>query len=171
MRYRGELNVEEAPAPQRLAPFAVALTAEILDPDPNQGEDLASGRFVLLHDPDGVDAWAGTFRVVSFVRAILEPDLAGDPLLGSVGWSWLVESLVTCGAPHTAIGGTVTRVNSESFGALQSDVGGEGIRGQIEIRASWTPVGDPDELSQHALAWSSVMSTAAGLLPAPVSLT
>ena len=45
---RSEFAVDEAPAPQRLAPCAVALTAEMSDVD----SDAASGRFVLLHDPD-----------------------------------------------------------------------------------------------------------------------
>lgn len=85
---RPEFRLDEAPAPARLAPSALALTAESADPD----SDRASGRFVLLHDPDGVEEWAGTFRAVVFVRAALEHDLIGDPLLSEVGWSWLVES-------------------------------------------------------------------------------
>ena len=32
----------------------------------------------------------GTFRVVTFVRASLEPELAADPMVAQVGWSWLV---------------------------------------------------------------------------------
>ena len=50
VQFRPEMCVEEGPAPQRLAPHAVALTAEFIEDD----EELASGRFVLLHDPDGV---------------------------------------------------------------------------------------------------------------------
>ena len=48
-RLRPEVRVTEVPAPQRIAPYAVALTAEVV----TNGEDdeLASGRFVLLHDP------------------------------------------------------------------------------------------------------------------------
>lgn len=58
---RPELELDEAPAPQRLAPSSLALTVDMADPD----GPVASGRFVLLHDPDGVDEWAGTFRAVS----------------------------------------------------------------------------------------------------------
>ena len=43
---RVEILLEEVPAPQKLAPFAFAMTADVL-------EDAATGRFVLLHDPDG----------------------------------------------------------------------------------------------------------------------
>ncbi|MEV6784924.1 DUF3000 family protein, partial [Streptomyces sp. NPDC051098] len=32
-------------------------------------DDLADGRLVLLHDPAGHDAWQGTFRMVTLVRA------------------------------------------------------------------------------------------------------
>ena len=83
MQFRPEMCVEEGPAPQRLAPHAVALTAEFIEDD----EELASGRFVLLHDPDGVEAWEGHFRVVVFIKAVLEPDVAADPLLTGVGWT------------------------------------------------------------------------------------
>src|SRR5204862_2744529 len=87
---RPEVLLEEGPAPQRLAPFAVAMSADVVGPD---DDELGTGRFVLLHDPAGHEAWQGTFRVVTFVRAALEPDLASDPLVPSVGWSWLVEAL------------------------------------------------------------------------------
>ncbi|MGA1699860.1 MAG: DUF3000 family protein, partial [Candidatus Nanopelagicales bacterium] len=53
VRLRPELTLDEGPAPQRLAPHAVALTSEFIEDD----EEMASGRFVLLHDPDGVEAW------------------------------------------------------------------------------------------------------------------
>ncbi|MFM8894758.1 MAG: DUF3000 family protein, partial [Actinomycetales bacterium] len=61
LRPNPEFHMEEVPAPQRLAPDALALTAEVF----HEGdEEAASGRFVLLHDPDGTDEWEGTFRAV-----------------------------------------------------------------------------------------------------------
>lgn len=159
LTFRPELNVEEGPAPQRLAPHAVALTAEFVEDD----EELASGRFVLLHDPAGVDAWEGEFRVVVFIKAVLEPDVAADPLLTGVGWTWLVEALEAEGSEHRALGGTVTRVMSESFGSL----GDRDISGMVEIRASWTPVGDPVSMACAAAAWAATLAQAAGLLPLP----
>ncbi|MGB8021231.1 MAG: DUF3000 domain-containing protein [Candidatus Nanopelagicales bacterium] len=157
VRYRPEVTVEESPAPQRLAPHAVALSADVAQ----DGEELGSGRLVVLHDPSGQASWAGTFRVVAFVRATLEAEMAADPLLAEVGWSWLVEALDTNAASYTNISGTVTRVTSESFGGLAQ----RPLEGQIELRASWTPV-DPD-LAPHARAWAEVLGQAAGLVPLP----
>ena len=57
VRLRAEIRLSEAPAPQRLAPFAVALTADVAGAD---GEDIVTGRFVVLHDPAGQEAWHGT---------------------------------------------------------------------------------------------------------------
>ncbi|TAK69493.1 MAG: DUF3000 domain-containing protein [Actinomycetota bacterium] len=157
VRYRDEIDVHEAPAPHRLAPYAVALVAEIVDDD----EEVASGRLVVLHDPAGHEAWDGTFRVVAFVRARLEPEMASDPLLPDVGWTWVRESLDSAVADERVLGGTVTRTSSVSFGAMAE----RPVEGQIEIRASWTPAG-PD-LAPHAQAWADLLATAAGLPPVP----
>lgn len=155
-RLRPEIALEETPAPQRLAPHAVALTADVLGDD---GDELATGRFVLLHDPAGHETWQGCFRVVTFARAELEPELATDPVLPSVGWSWLTEALAVRGAEYTAISGTVTRVASESFGAMD----GREPTAEIEMRASWTA---PDSrLGPHLEAWADVLAAAAGLPP------
>jgi hypothetical protein len=159
VRFRPELSVDEGPAPQRLAPHAVALTADFVEDD----EELASGRFVLLYDPDGVEAWEGNFRAVIFIRATLEPDLATDPMLTGVAWSWLLESLEAEAGPHAALGGTVTRVMSESFGAL----GERDVTGMVEIRASWTPLADPEDMGGEVAAWAAALGQAAGLLPLP----
>ncbi|HET8970913.1 MAG TPA: DUF3000 domain-containing protein, partial [Candidatus Nanopelagicales bacterium] len=132
VEHRPEIDVAETPAPQRLAPHAVALLGEVVVDD----EEIASGRFVLLHDPDGQQAWDGTFRVVSFVRARVELEMAGDPMVTQVAWTWLLESLQDHGATWTAPSGTVTRTASESFGSLAD----RAPVGEVEIRASWTPL-------------------------------
>ncbi|MGV1005605.1 MAG: DUF3000 domain-containing protein [Candidatus Nanopelagicales bacterium] len=157
VRYRPEIVVEEAPAPLRLAPDAVALSADVIEGD----DDLGSGRLVVLHDPAGQQAWAGTFRVVAFIKATLEPEMASDALLAQVGWSWLQEALDAHDALHHSISGTVTRVTNESFGALAE----RPLEGQIEIRASWSP--DTPDLGAHAEAWAEVLGQAAGLRPLP----
>ena len=157
VRLRPEIVVEEAPAPQRLAPYAIALSAEVVVDD----EDLGNGRLVVLHDPEGQEAWAGTFRIVAFIKATLEPEMAADPMLAEVGWSWLIEALASHGADFDNISGTVTRVTSESFGGLAD----RPLEGQIEIRASWTPI-DP-VLGPHSRAWAEVLGQAAGLMPLP----
>jgi hypothetical protein len=157
---RAEVSLQEVPAPQRIAPFALAMSADVV----SDGDELGTGRFVLLHDPAGPEAWHGTYRIVTFVRAGLESDLGNDPLLGQVGWSWLQESLTACGAEHTAAGGTVTRVVSETFGALA----GPPPTVEIEVRASWTPV---DDVVAHLEAWSTLLCTVAGLPPLPAGVT
>jgi hypothetical protein len=73
---RPEILLEEIPAPQRLAPHSFALSASVL----RSGEEVASGRLILLHDPAGHEAWRGDLRLVTLVTAELEPDMAGDPL-------------------------------------------------------------------------------------------
>ena len=89
---RPEVRLTEVPAPGRIAPYAAALTGEVFATSGCEDE-LASGRFVLLHDPDCPEPWEGAWRVVSFARAQLEPELATDPFLGEVGWAWRVESV------------------------------------------------------------------------------
>jgi hypothetical protein len=155
-RVRPEVEIEQSPAPQRLAPHAAALTATVT----SNGEELAHGRLVLLHDPAGHEAWQGTFRLVTYVRAELETEMVSDPLLPRVAWDWLAESLGAHGLPFTAASGTVTRVESESFGTLA----GGPVTGELEIRASWTPAG---EIRDHVEAWADVLCTAAGLPPVP----
>ena len=86
---RRDLLLEDVPAPKRLAPYATAMAATV-----RRGEaDVAWGRLVLLYDPDGQQGWDGVFRLVAYVRADVEPEMAADPLLGEVGWSWLSEAL------------------------------------------------------------------------------
>ena len=163
---RPEFELEEAPAPSRLAPFALAITA-----DSTGEEDLASGRFVLLHDPDGVDEWEGTFRAVVFVRASLEADLIDDPLLHEVGWSWLTESLQSSECEYLQLGGTITRNAGRSFGSM-SDRPNDGY---LEMRASWTPStidGDISEhMDRHTRAWLRLLDHAAGLQPLPEDIS
>ncbi len=156
-RLRPQVHLTEVPAPQRIAPYSLALSGEVLD-----GEDeLATGRFVLLHDPAGQEAWQGTMRAVTYVRAALEPEFASDPLLSEVGWSWLVDNLAAQGAAVGEIGGTVTRVVSDSHGALAD----RGPSVEIEVRASWTAL-DPD-LAPHLQGWAALLCTVAGLPPLP----
>lgn len=150
------------PAPSRIAPYALALSAEVSTGGiADEGEELASGRFVLLHDPSAPESWDGVWRAVTFARAEMEPELANDPMLGAVGWSWLMDALADHGAPYVAEGGTVTRVVSETFASLED----RQATVEMEIRASWTPIG-PD-VSLHLLAWADLLCTIAGLPPLP----
>lgn len=150
---RPDVVLTEAPAPQRLAPYSVALTADVLVDD----RELATGRLVLLHDPVGHETWRGVFRLVTYMRAELEPEMVADPLLPGVGWAWLLEALHEAGAGYVEPSGTVTRAASDGFGALAT----RPASAQIEIRASWTPV-DVD-LGPHLHAWCELLCTAAGV--------
>ncbi|MBT1002071.1 DUF3000 family protein [Paenarthrobacter sp. DKR-5] len=175
-RCRSELRLEEIPAPSRLAPFAVALGAEVIGPDPARRavhgpamlaapqadpQELATGRFILLHDPEGSDVWEGTFRIVTYIRAQLEPDMGNDAMLGSVAWTWLVEALDSHRAAYRSAGGTATRILSESYGTLSERQ--DSI--DIELRASWTPA--EADVQAHLEAWSDMVCTFAGLPPLP----
>lgn len=159
-RLRPEVRITEVPAPQRIAPYAVALTAEVVGAAGDE-EELASGRFVLLHDPSAPQPWEGEWRAVTFARAELEPELAGDPMLGAVGWSWLIDALDERGVGYSAEAGTVTRVVSESFAGLADREPSV----EMEVRASWTP--QDADLGGHLLAWSDLLCTIAGLPPLP----
>jgi len=137
------------------------------DADRRAGEDLdepdTSGRLILLHDPAGQDAWEGSFRLVCFVQARLEPEQLGDEMLPLVAWSWLTEALQQHGAAHVALGGTVTQTSSVRFG----DIAGPRRDDDVELRASWTPTGD--DLRRHADAFCTFVATAAGLPPVGVA--
>ncbi len=158
---RPEVIVETVPAPSRLAPHTYAIGAEVL----GSAEDdvLATGRLVLLCDPAGDDAWGGTLRLVTFASAELDPEMARDPLLAEVGWSWLTEALDAHDAGYSAVGGTVTQTSSARFG----DIAGPAHTLEIELRASWTPASG--DLSAHLAAWTDVLCTAAGLPPPGVA--
>ncbi len=159
-RLRPEVLCEEMPAPQRIAPFASALSADVTV----DGDDTGTGRLVLLHDPAGNDTWGGTFRCVAYARAEIPSDLAADPFLAEVAWTWLVEALDSHAAQYSLPSGTVTKVTSDSFGGMAEDGGSA----QLEIRASWTPEGD---IGPHVEAWGELMCTAVGLEPVPVGVT
>ncbi len=149
--------LREMPPPVRVAPWAFALLAEVVHGD----DELAQGRFIVLYDPDGQQAWDGDLRVVAFLTAEVEEDIGTDPLLPEVGWAWLLDGLAAHGARFHAEGGTVTRTTSVRFGAMSGEPGAC----DLELRCSWTPApGDP--LAGHLAAFCDVMCSIAGLPPA-----
>ncbi len=156
---RNEILLEEVAAPQRLAPYAFALSASVLRGD----DEVATGRLILLHDPAGHESWEGTLRLVTYVTAELEVDLATDPLLPGVGWTWLTDALDAQDARYRALGGTVTQTISTRFGELA----GPPAAGDIEIRASWTPLSA--DIRTHLLAWCALLADTAGLPPPGVT--
>jgi hypothetical protein len=167
---RPELVVSALAAPPRLAPWTWATEVEVADAVLGRAGDDAdtSGRLILLHDPAGRAAWAGTFRLVCFVQARLEPEQVGDELLPVVSWSWLTEALDGHGAAHVALGGTVTQTSSVRFGDLAGPGGQPRRSDDVELRASWTPVvpdEGPADLRAHGEAFRAFVASAAGLPP------
>ncbi|GAA3467068.1 DUF3000 domain-containing protein [Nonomuraea roseola] len=154
---RPEIELEDLPAPQRLAPFSAAIGASVYRDD----EELAVGRLILLFDPEGQRGWQGQFRLVAYVRADMEPEITSDPMLGPVVWSWLTEALDSREAGYSAAGGTVTRAVSEGFGDKADDP----VSTELELRASWSP--SQEDLSGHVAAWCDLMCLAAGIPPLP----
>jgi hypothetical protein len=164
---RAEIEVGPIRPPQRLAPFSYAVGAEVKHADaaivPEQSDGDAFGRLILLHDPDGSDAWDGTMRLVAYIQADLDSTEAIDPLLPEVAWSWLIEALESRSEHVTALGGTVTATTSVRYG----DISGPPRAHQLELRASWTAT-TPD-LGTHVQAFCEVLEHAAGLPPVGVT--
>lgn len=159
-RVRGDLVVTEITSPTQVAPFSLALAGDVRQRIHGEDSELGTGRFILLHDPAGQEAWDGDFRVVCFAQAPLETDIGTDPFLAEVTWSWLVDALEVRGAEYTAASGTATTIVSSGFGELAD----QGTGAKVELRASWTPT-DLD-LGKHVEGWSELLCMLAGLPPA-----
>ena len=162
---RQEIVLEEVPAPQKLASFSFAFSADVSNGMLGDDEDeLASGRFVLLHEPGGQETWEGEFRCVTFVRAGVDTAMQQDPSLPEFGWSWFLTALENADCTIAAPSGTVTRVSSASFGKLSP----RHDESEIEIRASWTPViTNPTDLIKHISGWCTLVAEVAGLADIP----
>jgi hypothetical protein len=158
---RPELVINEIPAPGQLAPFSIALAADVTPARHGADSELGTGRFILLHDPEEPEAWGGAFRVVCFAQAPLETEIGLDPFLADVAWSWLVDALDARGAEYTAASGTATKIISTGFGELAR----QGDGAQIELRASWSPL--EFDVASHVEGWGELLCMLAGLPPTP----
>ena len=159
-RLRRDLVITEIPSPTEVAPYSIALAGDVRQKIHGEDSELGTGRFILLHDPDGQEGWDGDFRVVCFAQAPLETDIGTDPFLAEVTWSWLTDALETRGAEHRAASGTATPVVSSGVGELA----GQGTGAKVELRASWTPTGL--DLGRHVEGWGELLCMLAGLPPA-----
>lgn len=157
---RRDLIVSEIPSPTTVAPYSIALAGDVRQKIHGEDSELGTGRFILLHDPEGQEAWDGEFRVVCFAQAPLETDIGTDPFLAEVTWSWLTDALETRGAAYSAASGTATTIVSSGFGELA----GQGTGAKVELRASWTPTGL--DLGAHVEGWGELLCMLAGLPPA-----
>jgi hypothetical protein len=163
---RPEVSFESERPPRRLAPQATAIAATV-----EIGEhELGAGKFVLLYDPAGQEGWVGPFRVIAYLRAELEPEIAADQLIGEVGWSWLIEALDLRQAGYAAPSGSVTTVVTEGFGTKAD----QPVATEFEMRASWSPVAEGSDsfaLDRHVCAWVDALCAACGLPPTPPGVT
>ncbi|MBB5744205.1 hypothetical protein HD600_002702 [Microbacterium ginsengiterrae] len=155
--FRKDIVVREITSPAGLAPFSIALAADVR-PDENGDSVYGTGRFVLLHDPEEPQAWGGAWRIVVFAQAPLEPEIGTDPLLADVTWSWLIDALDSRDAGYHSASGTSTKTISKGFGSLAA----EGDGAQIELRSSWTP---DEPFRPHVEAWAELVGMLAGLPP------
>ncbi|WP_295628341.1 DUF3000 domain-containing protein [uncultured Corynebacterium sp.] len=164
---RAEISLGDIRPPQKLAPFSHAVGLEVLHPEtelvPETSEGDAFGRLILLHDPRAEESWSGSMRLVAYIQADMDADVASDPLLPQVAWQWLTEGFEDCGAEFSSLGGTVTTTNSVRYG----EIGGPPQAFQLEMRASWTAAGL--DLAPHVEAFSRVLANVAGLPPEGVS--
>lgn len=117
-RDTNNVSISEIPAPAKLAPYSYALGAEVtadenfIAASGESIEELATGRIVVLFDPEAPEEWEGSFRIVSYIRAELEHELGNETMLGHVAWSWLEDALEANDCELLAAGGTTTRVLS-----------------------------------------------------------
>jgi hypothetical protein len=189
LQERPEIVFDEQPPPRKLAPYAAAIGATVHEPAPGRpgvsddaDTEIGWGSFVLLYDPAGQAGWGGPYRVIVYVRAELDPEIAADPLIGRVGWSWLTEALDARAAGYRQVSGTVTRVVTEGFGAKE----GQPVATEFELRASWSPAlpgsarpgphgpwpgAVPRDLDGHLAAWCDALCAACGLPPLPAGVS
>ena len=158
IEFRGDLTVHEIPAPQGLAPQALAIAGDVRSSPDDVDSPYGTGRLVLLHDPDEPAPWNGPWRIVCFAQAPLEPEIGVDPLLADVAWTWLTDALASRRAGFHSASGTATKTLSKGFGSLAA----EGDGAQIELRASWSPEG---AIAPHVEAWAELVCMLAGLPP------
>ncbi|QPK80338.1 DUF3000 domain-containing protein [Corynebacterium lizhenjunii] len=164
---RPEISIRQIRPPQKLAAHSFAIGLEVSKPEreviPINSDGDAFGRLILLHDPAAEEAWEGPMRLVAYIQADMDSEVASDPLLADVAWEWLTESLRDYGAGYTNLGGTVTSTASVRFG----EIGGPPRAHQLEMRASWTAEGL--DLSTHTQAFAAVLANVAGLPPEGVA--
>ena len=135
-----DLTVREIPAPTRIAKDSMAIEAVVS----HDGEEIGSGRLVTMS------------------RAGVDHQIATDPLLGEVAWSWLTDALDQRKTTYRAAAGTTTAVLSHSFG----QIAGDPEENRVELRASWTPdIEETHDIVDHLMAWQDLLTC--GIQPVP----
>lgn len=149
------VEVSEIPAPKNIAPFSAAIGLEAAQIE-GQAASGGNSRLVILFDPEEQPGWNGPFRLIAVFTAQVDPDLATGELFDEVVWSWFHDHLHSAGAGFHDPAGTVTTVQSTSFGALRP----QDQQAQIEVRASWSP--NTPDLSPHLKAVANFLAILSG---------
>ena len=153
---------EEMPAPQRIAPYAAALSADVTV----DGIDVGTGRLILLHDPAGNDAWDGTFRCVG-----LRPrrDRPRDDHRPAAGRRRLVLADRGARGARRDVRLGLRHGDPRRHRELRRD----GRRRAAAPRSRSAPRGPRRwstgtlDIEPHVEAWGELLCTAAGLPPVP----
>ena len=151
------VELKEVSAPQSLSPLAAALALKVAPIDPD--DPPAHARFVVLYDPDEQPGWDGRFRLVWSLHSPIDADVLNEPAGIDMIWAWIHEALEDAHAPVTNLVGTVTSINSQSFGGLTLT----GRQSQVEVRASMTPM--DAEIGPHLIALANLLGLAGGYAP------
>lgn len=150
-----KLKFEEIPGPAKMAPYTAAIAAETVAQDLG-GRPMGTGRLVILYDPEQPAGWPTPWRCVALVSADTDPELAEDPCIGQVAWSWLSEALEDNRCQYAGLLGSVTTEMTATFGGLKLS----SSLAHLQIQASWSPYSE--DMGPHLLAWSDTLLLAAG---------
>lgn len=152
---RSELNTSQIPAPEKIAPWALAFAAQAPNPA-DTPMNRGVGRIVFLYDPEQFDTWGSNMRVIAYGKSPLESDLGIEEDVAHFWWEELVRALKNHNAKYSHEAGTITKMTSTGMGSLSNDPG----TSEVEIRASWSP--QEDELGPHLAAWQDLIAGMAG---------
>ncbi|MFT4244914.1 MAG: DUF3000 family protein [Micrococcaceae bacterium] len=176
-RYRHDLKVKEIPAPNDIAPYAVALEASVYkETEPHsfkpqlhvvtenssydstlaQDDALVVGRFILLYHPEYQEAWDGHFRITVYIRGHLDDGYTDNLLVTKSLWSKFNDAILKRQLKYRALGGTVAKIATESFGSIDNQLPSL----SAELRASWTAV--DAEIRNHLEVWSEFITSFVG---------
>lgn len=157
---RSSVHVDQIDSPAGLAKHAIAFSAHVLTgSEAEQSVDSGSsgtGRLVLLWDEPAQENWFGNFRVICFIKSAVEFEIASDASSSEIAWDWLTDALRSRGASYAAPAGTVTRILSVGFGALET----QNHHAQVEMRASWSLKNN--DFLPHFEAWLDAVALFGG---------
>jgi hypothetical protein len=152
---RAELITSQIPAPEKIAPWALAFAAQAPNPA-DTPMNRGVGRIVFLHDPEQFDTWGSNMRVIAYGKSPLESDLGIEEDVAHFWWEELIRALKNHGVQYSHEAGTVTKMTSTGMGSLANDP----TASEVEIRASWSP--QQDDLGPHLAAWQDLIAAMAG---------